>query len=283
MLHVSGEPCALRAITVSRRQIQVTRFIIRGRRSYAIPAQRAVVSGRFSNFHSDGARELNDCLHEPCLLSSSPGVVSPLSPSPEVSRLKYLPASVTRFSWTAPTVALSIPVSVPSKMMLTGKTLLSYLAGQSSNAANYAQQCYSASTSRTFDCTTFVEPRLPTTVDNGAPCPFADNMCRSNDSNIRLNTGYIDTREHLGINSPQDQKILFRGTLECAPLITQGFSEDVTLSEAGNFTRYFYGKTVLYNTTGNFTDEAPSVESQYINISATEDHFVRRGLYPVVA
>lgn len=121
MLHVSGESCALRAITVSRRQIQVTRFIIRGRRSYAIPAQRAVVSGRFSNFHSDGARELSDCLHEPCLLSSSPCAVSPLSPSPEVSRLKYLPASVTRFSWTAPTVALSIPVSVPSKMMLTGR------------------------------------------------------------------------------------------------------------------------------------------------------------------
>lgn len=151
----------------------------------------------------------------------------------------------------------------------------SFVSNSASNAANYAQQCYSANTSHLFDCTMFVKPRLPSTVDYNAPCPFADGICRSNTSNIRLDTGYIDSLEHLGINSRD--RILYRSVLQCAPLTTEGYSENVTRSDLGNVTRYFYGQTTIPGATINFTYEAPSIGSQYF-VNRSDDHYVNRGL-----
>lgn len=135
-----------------------------------------------------------------------------------------------------------------------------YRAGLVSNYANYAQQCYSTnSSSGVFDCTRFVKPRLPSTVDTQAPCPFGNGLCRSNNANIRLDTGYIDTHKDLGMNAPENRRMLFRTVLSCAPLLTAGFSTNVT-TETGNYTTYNYGnKTRGYN----YTYMARSVQHQY--------------------
>lgn len=154
-------------------------------------------------------------------------------------------------------------------------TLSVFVANQALNADNYAQQCYSAYTSHTFDCTSFIKPRLSSSVDFNAPCPFANQgICRSNNSNIRLDTGYIDSSEHLGINAPANDRILFRSILECAPLVTENYSENVTLP-TGNYTRYYYGPKI--KAAQNFTYQAPTATSQYRYNKSFDDSFAERG------
>lgn len=148
----------------------------------------------------------------------------------------------------------------------------SYIANGIFNAENYAQQCYSVNTSRTFDCTTFVQPLLPSIIDRNAPCPFDNGICRSNASNIQLDTGHIDSSQFLGINAPADERILFRTRLSCAPLVTESYSDNVTLP-LGNFTRYYYGQSHR-RVNQNYTYQAPDLATQYPNIS---DYFRGRG------
>lgn len=142
-----------------------------------------------------------------------------------------------------------------------------YIANEAMSAANYAQQCYSANASHTFACTSLVKPRLTGTVDFDAPCPFSGGLCRSNTSNIKLDTGYIDSGEHLGINAPPGEKILFRSILQCAPLVTDGFSE----SNASH-TKYYYGQKIQFPE--NYTYTSPNLASQRYNGS---DPFTDRG------
>lgn len=139
-------------------------------------------------------------------------------------------------------------------------SLVSYRARMVSNYANYAQQCYSSnSSSGIFDCTSFVRPTLPSTVDTRAPCPFTNGLCRSDDANIRLDTGYIDSNNDLGMNAPEDERVLFRAVLSCAPLSTAGFTTDIT-TETGDYTLYNYGNKTMGH---NYTYKARSVRDQY--------------------
>lgn len=143
---------------------------------------------------------------------------------------------------------------------LGGYTSFPYLAGLVSNYANYAKQCYSTDfSSGVFDCTRFVKPRLPSTVDSQAPCPFEPGLCRSNNSNIRLDTGYIDTHKDLGMNAPESERILFRTVLSCAPLSTAGYSTNIT-TETGNYTIYNYGNKTKGQ---NYTYKVRSLQDQY--------------------
>ncbi|KAG8164825.1 hypothetical protein KVR01_005100 [Diaporthe batatas] len=154
----------------------------------------------------------------------------------------------------------------------SGNPELTYAANSLFNAANYAQQCY-VNTSRAFDCTKFVQPRLTSFIDRNAPCPFDSSVCRSNDSNIYMDTGHIDTSKLLGINSPASQRILYRSTLQCAPLKTGNYSRNIALP-SGNFTRYYYGPSNAFQDQ-DFTFEAPDLKSQYPDIR--DDHTKGRG------
>lgn len=156
-------------------------------------------------------------------------------------------------------------VDISASGNVSGNTVLSAQAKRLSNAANYAQQCYSANMSRAFDCTTFVQPSLPSIINRNAPCPFDHGICRSNASNIHLDTGYIDSSQFLGINAPRSERILFRSTLTCAPLVTKNYSDNITLP-SGNFTRYYYGPSHIFEDQ-NFTYQAPDLSSQYPIIS----------------
>lgn len=87
----------------------------------------------------------------------------------------------------------------------------SNLAQKIEQAANYAQQCYSSNHSGMLDCTSFIIDHLPSTVDTQAPCPFAGaDTCRLQSSNLRLDTGLLDSSEFFGLNSPEGQRIFFR-------------------------------------------------------------------------
>lgn len=119
------------------------------------------------------------------------------------------------------------------------------------DAVNYAQQCYGSTSSRMLDCNKFIIGRLPTAViDYNASCPFQDSICRTNKSNIRLDTGLIDSNDHLGQNAPKDDRVGWRTVLHCAPLKTEGYKT----SSIRNGTTW-----VEYNYASNDTSQGSSV------------------------
>lgn len=127
------------------------------------------------------------------------------------------------------------------------------------SAANYAQQCYFSDSAGMFDCTHFAQGHLPTTMDTQAPCPFSNvSICRTNSSNIRLDTGYIDLNNDLGVNGPPENNILFRAVFQCAPLETQGYTTPMK-GPRDNFTTYNYGPSFR----SNYTYRVEDLDSQY--------------------
>lgn len=133
-----------------------------------------------------------------------------------------------------------------------------YISRQSNNAANYAQQCYGTNTSGMFDCGTVVKARIPSYVDNQTACPFAEGLCQSN-ANIRIDTGYIDSHEHLGLNAPSNERVIFRTVLQCAPLVTEGYTSSISTSSE-NYTLYNYGPR---NPQQNYTFKTSNSDTQY--------------------
>lgn len=96
-------------------------------------------------------------------------------------------------------------------------------------------------------------------MDTQAPCPFSNNsICRTNSSNLRLDTGYIDLNKDLGVNAPPHNNILFRAVLQCAPLETQGYTAPME-GPRDNFTTYNYGPS--FETTYTYIVE--NLDSQY--------------------
>ncbi|KAI1357338.1 hypothetical protein F5Y08DRAFT_352669 [Xylaria arbuscula] len=150
---------------------------------------------------------------------------------------------------------------------------LPYLAGQINNAANYALQCYSSNNSAGLDCNRYIRNHIAGTRDLKAACPFSTGICRNASLNIRLDSGYIDSHEDLGVNSPVDKRILWRNVLQCGPLVTGGFtSERHSVDQNENFTLYHYGTTT--SPQGDPLDyiyKAASVESQYSSTLTSND------------
>lgn len=140
-----------------------------------------------------------------------------------------------------------------------------YVSRRASNAANYAQQCYSTNTSGMLNCGTFVKARIPSSVDYQTPCPFATGLCQS-DANIRLDTGYIDSHEHLGLNAPPDERVMFRTVLQCAPLVTEGYTNNISTS-GENYTAYYYGPDTSGN---NYTYKTSTLDAQYHQTNGNE-------------
>lgn len=140
---------------------------------------------------------------------------------------------------------------------------ISHTAKRLNDASNYAQQCYSTNSSGILDCNKFITRTLPTSVaDYNASCPFSAGICRSNNTNVHLDTGYIDSNDMLGVNAPSDQRFAWRYVLDCAPLRTDGYKHS-----NGTYVMYDYGASnwggTDNSTTENYTGIFPSVESQY--------------------
>lgn len=130
------------------------------------------------------------------------------------------------------------------------------------NAANYAQQCYASNATGTLDCTTFVRSHLQFSSNLNASCPFSDNICRSNDSNLLLDSGLISS-DDLGLNMPSDQRMFYREVLHCAPLRTDTFVSNVSINNY-NYTRYSYGgRRKKGSEFWNWTYEVEDLDAQY--------------------
>ncbi|KAI3319692.1 hypothetical protein HD806DRAFT_547935 [Xylariaceae sp. AK1471] len=156
-------------------------------------------------------------------------------------------------------------------------------AKNTDSAVNYAQQCYSNNTAGILDCGRFVTKKLSSLMDTKAACPFQDEICRSNSTNLRIDSGYIDSHKDLGVNSPIEARILVRNVLHCAPITTTGFTKDKNVDLGSDFLpiepilRHDADVTVIFLSGGGVTYTAPSSDEWY-RVSSTKSNISFTGI-----
>lgn len=161
----------------------------------------------------------------------------------------------------------------------------------------YAQRCYRKD-ANPRDCAIFFQPRLQWKSYHNTTCPFPNkDICISDSGNLRLDSGYINSDHHLGINSSPKTRFLIRTVVECAPLRTKGYSRNSTIvpinrrSEAmptddgtpftrDKVTEYFYGKCAYseWNSTYHYSAKTPDMNSYYIIGEAPISDYVLRSV-----
>lgn len=147
-------------------------------------------------------------------------------------------------------------IDVVSRMM----TVHPYMVRKTVEAANYTQKCYS-NTSSQEDCRVYVQQQLPWTSNRNATCPFPREMCKNYYNNLELDTGFIDSNEHLGVNATTGSRVIFRSVHTCAPLAVGGgggFENKTTIQRDGmeaQRTRFYLGLTLWGSESDEFTLE----------------------------
>ena len=80
-------------------------------------------------------------------------------------------------------------------------------------------------------------------------------------SNILLDTGLIDSNDHLGQNAPKDDRVGWRTVLRCAPLQTEGYKSSF-VKNGTTWVEYKYG---ISNTGSDYSPNymIEDIDSQY--------------------
>lgn len=113
------------------------------------------------------------------------------------------------------------------------------------------------------ECTMFTSPRLNWTSATDKPCPFGD-LCLG--PALYLDTGLIDSRDDLGVNSRDSDRIQWRHNVTCAPITTDGYSKNGTSTV--NYDSHYSGNGNMgFNYTGLYY--GPSVQN--LSLSGVND------------
>ncbi|KAF2107522.1 hypothetical protein BDV96DRAFT_506035 [Lophiotrema nucula] len=123
--------------------------------------------------------------------------------------------------------------------------IMPHNAKLSSSSLNYGLQCYTNSTN-TDGCNLYIKPQLPLKSNRGIACPFGDDICVLPNDNLMMDTGYLDSLEHFGLNTAPDERFQLRLTHTCAVIKTEGYTETFNDTQFGPIVRYLYGGMV-YN------------------------------------
>lgn len=104
--------------------------------------------------------------------------------------------------------------------------LLPYISRLTTAGKTYGQQCYGKTISAQ-QCSLFVTRQLSQDISRNVSCPFPgkSKICIRNSTNLRIDSGNIDSHDHLGINAPPKERFTFRDVLECAPLRTREYTQ----------------------------------------------------------
>lgn len=135
----------------------------------------------------------------------------------------------------------------------------------------YAQQCYSNplnkvnilsenSDAARLSCRGYVRSALNFTVILDNDCPFQDACASPTSDVLKLDTGYLNSNNDLGLNQPLENQIDFRKVTTCSPLVTQGFATNDfgdLGEEFGNVSLYSYGQNVYQPTRFGNTQGVP--------------------------
>jgi hypothetical protein len=82
-------------------------------------------------------------------------------------------------------------------------------------AREYSRECYTQlALWGSQSCNTFIQSTIHSQIQIEDPCPFQDTMCAT--PAITIDTGFIDSHQHLGMNTAQQNRIQFRKLMSCA-------------------------------------------------------------------
>lgn len=127
------------------------------------------------------------------------------------------------------------------------------------SADSYARNCYTGSSAHSsLNCDTWIRKHVKAPiVDPNAGCPFKKGICQAEDSNLLIDTGYLDSNEDFGRNTPREQSFQYRRVIQCAPLQAQGYTSQINTSRQESFTRYHYGNSIYPDGTeaANYTEQ----------------------------
>jgi hypothetical protein len=121
-------------------------------------------------------------------------------------------------------------------------------------ASSYQSQCSGDHSEQSRFC-----DRSPVHLHNwevsDGKCPFTEqSLCISTNSTpVIIDSGFINSNTHLGINAPRGKTIEYRKIATCSPMdstFTQTVQDTVTKLEE---TRYYYGPSLLSNDKESFT------------------------------
>ncbi|KJX96287.1 hypothetical protein TI39_contig682g00002 [Zymoseptoria brevis] len=122
-------------------------------------------------------------------------------------------------------------------------------AAQRQAWASYTASCYPETgyddNSHMFGsnmCGLYVQRYLNTTVSFPGTCPFAQDLCAvPPDQVIRVESGRINSHDHLGINSAPHARLEIQTSITCSPLRTDGYMTPDYINHNGvNDTLLFY-------------------------------------------
>lgn len=136
----------------------------------------------------------------------------------------------------------------------TAKTLL--VMGRSSyqRSSIYSRACYGEQYSDYSSiCSSYVQQRINATVNISAPCPFAPGACDG--PAVSMDTGFIDSDYHLGINTHKSNRMSIKKVTTCAPILSERYasgwfpapSSDPILNDT--WKAYFFGSLTAPNAT----------------------------------
>lgn len=155
-----------------------------------------------------------------------------------------------------------------------------YTSERANQFLNYGMQCYT-NTSSSDGCNLYIKPQLPLKSGRGVACPFKEGICKLEADNLELDTGYLNSLEHLGINLSPSERFEFRMVHQCAPIKTEGYTEQFNDSHVGPVMRYLYGENLLTDAINNgtrWTYEVP-VNNTYVPVDGTPSVGVPRREY----
>ncbi|KAI1326335.1 hypothetical protein F5Y16DRAFT_421824 [Xylariaceae sp. FL0255] len=159
---------------------------------------------------------------------------------------------------------------IPTYSSFANTSTLSYDSNLLSDSVNYAQQCYNANVSGILSCNKFVTQSIPTVmIKNNAECPFQNDLCRGNKTSLYLDTGYIDSNRHLGLNLPLDKGFAYRHAITCSPIETSKYT---TRLSTGNKTAVEYDYVDSTVTSLTYQGEAILEPDYFVPIAGISRH-----------
>lgn len=94
-------------------------------------------------------------------------------------------------------------------------------------------------------------------------CPL-NQACAT--SALAFDTGYLDSHVDFGLNQPQENRVLFRKVTTCAPLTTNGYSNNAfqNVDGYGDVAVYSYGNNSYQPTRFGATQGIPSADATFV-------------------
>lgn len=138
-------------------------------------------------------------------------------------------------------------------------------------------------------CNAFKQNQLSFTTTRNASCPFSPKMCLGPaNGSLYLDTGLLDSRDDFGVNSRRSDRVLYRKTMSCSPITTEGYIMSGNGSWDGrgyNYTAAYYGPNNYMPSSleefGNLTN-ATYVHSDYKQLALGYDANLDNSIYTVM-